>query len=68
MHVVTKDDDQHKFGDMLFYQTTAEPNGEGWLATEIDYYDDTNYISGPDPDSAFKALDKPLNLKSPQAS
>ena len=66
MHVATSDDDEHEFGAMTFYQTLPDSDGKGYYAHEIDYYN-SQFVGGPDPDSAFKALDEPLNLKTPQA-
>ena len=66
MSVATNDNTQFLFGDMIFYQNVA--NGDGtWFNQEIDYYNDPSYTNLPDPDSAFKALDAPLNLEAPQA-
>ena len=44
-------------GDVLVYQNIF--GSSGWVVETVDYYDDG---IGPDPNSAFKALNEPMNL------
>ena len=58
--IYSEDDTDYKKGDVLLHQYVNKSSG--WIEEEIIYYRNSTLNYGPDPDSAFKLLDEPMNL------